>query len=84
MTVQQVVSGGQRDGAPQAGIQRSLDLADHQDADHLGLLEERGQKGRFLGARHVLVPTPASPRPTAIRNAAGADKARSELTGPTH
>ena len=46
MTVQQVVGGGQRDLAPQANIHRSFDLADHQDAALLGLLEERGQQGQ--------------------------------------
>ena len=84
MTVQQVVGGGQRDLAPQANIHRSFDLANHQDAARLGLLEERGQKGHFLVARHVLVPAPTFPRPTAIWNAAGADKACSELADPTH
>lgn len=56
VTMQQIAGRGQCNGALQAGIQRSFDLADHQDTAHLGFLEEQGRKGRFLVACHVLVP----------------------------
>jgi len=71
MTVQQAVGAGQRDLAPQADIQRSFDLADHQDAAPLAFSKNGARKATsssrvmFSRRRPPLLARPLSGTPPA-------------------
>jgi hypothetical protein len=59
-----------------------LDLADHQDAAHTGLLEEGRKKGHLFFSRHILPTATAWPGALDLRRAARQDEAPAQLTGP--